>query len=175
MEMAIHLQHTQQHVINKLTLQWNETVFLYFLQSLREGRIGAGVSPVRHTSKMLSPASWLQATQSHDRLSEPGSCAVVASISSGSQARFWHLSSECRQRLWSGSIWGGCGRFVFFFFFFFFFWQVENCIVLFSYKHHTADEFNTACRASDSKIRAWKKFKPKSHVRISVEKCITIS
>lgn len=44
-------------------------------------RLAAGVSPVRHTSKMLSPASWRWAWQSHDRLSVPGSEAVSASIS----------------------------------------------------------------------------------------------
>lgn len=98
-------------------------MFLYFLQFVCESRLGAGVSPVRHTSKMLSPASWRRASQSHDRLSVPGSGAVAASISPVLRG---DLGSPCSCFQLNGDKDFRPSQFEFFFFFLFFFeeWKI---------------------------------------------------
>ncbi|KAI9526874.1 hypothetical protein NQZ68_035147 [Dissostichus eleginoides] len=62
-----------------------------------ESRLGGGVSPVRHTSKMVSLASWRRASQSHDRLSMLGSGAVVKSVPGSPRDLGSLFSTEFRQ------------------------------------------------------------------------------
>lgn len=115
-------------------------------------RLAAGVSPVRHTSKMLSPASWRWAWQSHDRLSVPGSEAVSASI-----------SPVLRGDLGSpGSCFQLNGNKDFFFFFFsvspslwllLFFDRWKIALLCFCHKivfHSLSQEFSTASVSSDT-------------------------